>query len=91
VEGFLELQPDMQLKAEEVVHALNEGSNKVQVKRKVFSKKSSLTAFETVFAYKGRIYWRKTSDGRVEILAVGTKNTQHKDLNYLDSLPGENG
>ena len=85
-EGFLELPPDMQLKAEEVIHNMNEDSSRVQVKRKVFSKKGSTTAFETVFAYKGRLYWRKDSEGRTEILAIGTKNTQNRDLAYLESL-----
>jgi predicted RNase H-like nuclease (RuvC/YqgF family) len=86
VEGFLELPPDMQLKAEEVVHSMNEDSSRVQVKRKVFSRKGSSTVFETVFAYKGRLYWRKDSEGKTEILAIGTKNTQNRDLAYLESL-----
>ena len=89
VEGFLDLPQDMHLKAEEVMHTLNQDSSKVQVKRKVFFKKSSLTVFETIFAYKGRLYWRKREDGRIEIPVVGTKNTQNRDLNYLESLTGE--
>jgi predicted nucleic acid-binding Zn-ribbon protein len=89
VEGFLELPQDMHLKAEEVLHTLNEDSGKVQVKRKVFFKKSSLTAFETVFAYKGRLYWRKNENGGIEVLAIGTKNTQNRDLNYLEGLSGD--
>ena len=88
VEGFLDLPQDMHLKAEEVLHALNEDSGRVQVKRKVFFKKSSLTAFETVFAYKGRLYWRKREDGVIEIPVVGTKNTQQRDLSYLEGLSG---
>jgi hypothetical protein len=56
------------------------------VKRKVFSRKSNLTALETVFAYKGRMYWRKDAEGKVEVLAIGTKNTQNKDLAFLESL-----
>ena len=86
VEGFLQLPQDMHLKAEEVLHALNEDSSKVQVKRKVFCKKNTLTAFETVFAHKGRIYWHKNSESKVEVMVIGTKNTQQRDLSYLDNL-----
>lgn len=86
VQGFLDLPQDMHLKAEEMVHTLNEDSGKIQVKRKVFTKQSSLTVFETVFAYKGRLYWHKRDDGGIEIMAIGSKNTQQRDLNYLESL-----
>ena len=86
LEGFLDLPQDMHLKAEEVMHNLNDDSGNVPVKRKIFFKKSSLLAWETVFAYKGRLYWRKNENGGIEILAIGTKNTQQRDLNSLESL-----
>jgi hypothetical protein len=39
-----------------------------------------------VFARKGRLYFRRTKARKVDILAIGTKNTQEKDLVYLDRL-----
>lgn len=84
--GLVELDEEMGLKAEELIHQLNADSSLVTIKRKVFSKKGRATVFEAVFAYKGRLYFRKTSQNRVEILAIGTKKTQNKDLAYLDSL-----
>lgn len=84
--GLVELDEEMSLKAEELIHQLNADSSLVTIKRKVFSKKGRATVFEAVFAYKGRLYFRKTSQNRVEVLAIGTKKTQNKDLAYLDSL-----
>lgn len=84
--GLSELTDEMALKAEEVIHQLNDDPSAVPIKRKVFSKKGKTTAFEIVFAYNGRIYFRKNGQQRLEILAVGTKNTQPKDLAYLDRL-----
>ena len=43
VQGFHELQDDLQLKAEETIHALNEDCDKVPVKRKVFLGKAALS------------------------------------------------
>jgi len=86
VQGFHELQDDMQLKAEETIHALNEDCGKVPVKRKVFLGKAALSVVESEFAYQGRIYWRRDINGKVEILAIGTKNTQGRDLAHLETL-----
>ncbi|MFO7761608.1 MAG: hypothetical protein ACQES8_03370 [Thermodesulfobacteriota bacterium] len=87
LEGFLQLPKDLELKAEEMVQALNQDYGLVKVKRKVFSGKGSdLPALESIFAYRGRIYWRKNADARIEIMAVGTKNTQNKDLGYLERI-----
>ena len=77
---------EMGLKAEELIHQLNADAALVPVKRKVFTKKGNTTAFEVTFAYNGRLYFRKSKDNRVEILTIGTKNTQQKDLTYIDSL-----
>jgi hypothetical protein len=86
LEGFLDLEKDFQIKAEEIIHALNEDESRLSVKRKVFSGKGTATVFECDFAYRGRIYWRRNSDGKLEVLAVGTKNTQERDLAYLASI-----
>lgn len=86
IEGFLQLTQDLQLKAEERIHYLNQYYDQVKVKRKIFSKKGNVTALETEFAYKGRIYWKVESDHRPQVLNIGTKNTQKKDLAYLEKL-----
>ena len=86
VEGFLNLQGELQLRAEELIHNMNEDSSRLTVKRKVFSKKGSLPVLESEFAYRGRIYWKRGADGKAQILAIGTKKTQAKDLAYLESL-----
>ena len=76
----------MKIKAEEIVHKLNENPRLVPIKRKVFGKKNRRTVQEVIFAYKGRLYFQFTKDERAEVVAIGTKNTQNKDLEYLDSL-----
>ena len=86
VQGFHELQDDMQLKAEETIQALNEDCDRVPVKRKVFSGKAALSVVESEFAYRGRMYWRRGVNGQVEILVIGTKNTQGRDLAHLETL-----
>jgi len=86
VQGFQELQEDMQLKAEETIHALNEDYAKVPVKRKVFLRKGALNVAESEFAYRGRMYWKRGTNGKVEILVIGTKNTQGRDLAHLETL-----
>ena len=86
LDGFFDLTDDMRIKGEEVIHKLNEDPSLVLVKRKVFGKKSRATVQEVIFAYKGRLYFRKTKDGKIEILTIGTKNTQVKDLEFLDNL-----
>lgn len=82
--GFLDLTEDMKIKSEEVIHKLNENPKIVPIKRKVFSKKGRATVQEVIFAYNGRLYFRATKNSRIEILTIGTKNTQIKDLEYLD-------
>jgi len=87
ISGFCSLSEDMKIKGEEVIHQINEDPEKVQVKRKVFSKRGKETVLEVIFAYKGRLYFRQTKKKGVEILSIGTKNTQVKDLEFLDTLP----
>ncbi len=86
VSGFANLAEDQKIKCEEIIHHLNEDASLVPVKRKVFGKKGRQTILEVVFGYRGRLYFRKTRDGGLDILAAGTKNTQNKDLEYLNKL-----
>lgn len=86
IEGFVDLTEEMKIKAEEVVHHLNDDFKKVQIKRKIFGKKNRETVFEVIFAYKGRLYFRTIPGNQVEILVIGTKLTQNKDLAFLDKL-----
>jgi hypothetical protein len=84
--GFLDLTEDMKIKSEEIIHKLNENPKLVPVKRKVFSKKGRSNVQEAIFAYNGRLYFRANKQSRIEILSIGTKNTQAKDLEYLDGI-----
>ena len=86
VDGFIDLNEELRLKAEEIIHQLNADSDLVAVKRKVFGRKNRETVLEVVFAYKGRLYFRKREDRRVEVVAIGTKNTQERELQFLSSL-----
>ncbi|MFP4032632.1 MAG: hypothetical protein ACLFTV_13805 [Desulfococcaceae bacterium] len=86
VDGFTSLSEEMRIKAEEVVHQLNQDPSLVTIKRKVFGKKGRQTVLEVVYGYKGRLYFRKTGEGRVEVLVIGTKNSQQKDLEFLNNL-----
>ncbi len=85
IEGFLDLGSDLQLRAEELIHNMDVDSTKLAVKRKIFSKKGTSPTFECGFGYRGRIYWRPGPGTKTEILAIGTKNSQAKDLAYLES------
>ena len=84
--GFLDLTEDMKIKSEEIIHKLNENPKLVPVKRKVFSKKGRSSVQEAIFAYNGRLYFRANKQSRIEILSIGTKNTQVKGLEYLDNI-----
>lgn len=86
IDGYHDLEDSMKLKCEEVIHQLNDEPDQVIIKRKVFGKKNRETVFEVLFAYKGRLYFRRLKDNTIEILAVGTKNTQDRELDFLDRL-----
>lgn len=86
ITGFMELTDDLKIKSEEIIHQLNEDPGLVPVKRKVFGAKSREKVLEVIFAYKGRLYFRKPKDSKIEILALGTKNTQAKELEFLSKL-----
>ena len=84
--GLMNLTEDQQIKAEELVSQLDREPDKVIIKRKVFSGKKHKTAcFEVLFAYNGRLYFRNTGN-RTEVVVIGTKNTQTKDMEVLHSL-----
>src|SRR3989339_593331 len=85
--GFLNLDEDQQIKVEEIIYLLDSDPDKVIIKRKVFSgKKSRTTCFEVLFAYNGRLYFRKNENNRIEILTIGNKNTQTKDMEFIHNL-----
>ncbi len=86
LEGFLSLTDEFQLRAEETIHKLNDDESAVTVKRKVFGKGGKMDFLEVTFAYSGRLYYQKDSQTRKMIVAIGTKNTQEKDLAYLGSI-----
>jgi len=86
ISGFVGLNEELKIKAEEVIHQLNENPAVVTIKRKVFGGKGQQTVLEVIFAYKGRLYFRNTGDKQVEVLAIGTKNTQARELEFLAKL-----
>lgn len=83
ISGFMELTDDLRIKSEEIIHKLNENPKLVPIKRKVFGEKNRKPVQEVIFAYKGRLYFHVAKEGRIEVLAVGTKNTQTKDMGFL--------
>jgi hypothetical protein len=86
IAGYVDLNEELKLKAEEIVHQLNDDHTLVPIKRKVFGGKGQKTVLEVIFGYKGRLYFRNTEDRSVEVLAIGTKNTQAKELEFLSKL-----
>lgn len=76
-----------QLKAEEQLKRLADEADNVAVRRKVGGLPGHLTIFELGFAGKGRIYYTRGRQRRFRILAVGAKNSQESDLEYLRQLP----
>lgn len=86
VGGYLDLNEELKLKAEEIIHQLNDNPDLVTIKRKVFGGKGHKTVLEVVFGYKGRLYFRNTGDKQIEVLAIGTKNTQARELEFLSKL-----
>jgi hypothetical protein len=86
LEGFLCLTDEFQMRAEEVIHKLNEDDSQVPVRRKVFGKGGKMNVLEVDFSYSGRIYFTRDSEPKTKIVAIGTKNTQKKDLAFLESV-----
>ncbi|MFO8049324.1 MAG: hypothetical protein R6U29_09855 [Desulfosudaceae bacterium] len=86
LDNFFDLTDDMRIKAEEVIKQLDTDSSLVDIKRKVDLKKGREKVFEVIFSYNGRLYFRNRNDGRVEVLSIGTKNSQSRDLSFLNNL-----
>ena len=87
ISGFLSLNDDQKIKAEECVLLLDRNPDRIIIKRKVFSgKKHNTSCFEVLFAYNGRLYFRKNENNKIEVLVIGTKNPQAKDMEFLHSL-----
>jgi hypothetical protein len=76
----------MKLKCEEKLKRLNDDAENVAVRRKVGGLPPHLTIFEIGFAGKGRIYYRKGTQRRFQVLNVGAKNSQNAALEYLRKL-----
>ena len=84
ISGFLFLKDDQKIEAEECVLLLDRNPDRIIIKRKVFSgKKHNTSCFEVLFAYNGRLYFRKNENNKVEVLVIGTKNSQVKDMEFL--------
>jgi hypothetical protein len=77
----------MKLKAEEAIKRLADESDNAAVRRKVGGLPPQLSIFEMGFAGKGRIYYTRGTQQRFRILAIGAKNSQKTDLEYLSRLP----
>lgn len=87
IDDMVALRDDTkQLKAEEQLKRLAEEADNVAVRRKVGGLPDHLTIFELGFAGKGRIYYTRGKQRRFRILAVGAKNTQDGDMEYLRRL-----
>jgi hypothetical protein len=77
----------MRLRAEEGIKRLADESDNTAIRRKVGGLPPQLSIFELGFAGKGRIYYTRGEQQRFRILAIGAKNTQKTDLEYLSRLP----
>ncbi|MAE94885.1 MAG: hypothetical protein CL910_09515 [Deltaproteobacteria bacterium] len=88
IDGILALGDESQkLRAEEAMKKLSDDPEAAGVRRKVGGLPPHLNIFEQGFAGKGRIYTTKGRSRRFRILAVGAKNSQKTDLEYLSRLP----
>jgi predicted nucleic acid-binding Zn-ribbon protein len=75
------------LRAEEAIKRLSDESETATVRRKVGGLPPHLSIFELGFADKGRIYYTGGKARRFRVLAIGAKNSQKTDLEYLSRLP----
>ncbi len=75
------------LRAEEAIKRLNDEPETATVRRKVGGLPPHLSIFELGFADKGRIYYTGGQARRFRVLAIGAKNSQKTDLEYLSRLP----
>jgi hypothetical protein len=79
----------LKLKAEEALKRLSDEAANVAIRRKVGGLPPQLSIFELGFAGKCRVYYTKGRSRRFRILAMGAKNTQKTDLEYLSRLPAD--
>ncbi len=88
VENLAELGDESsRLRAEEAIKRLCDEPDTATVRRKVGGLPPHLSIFELGFADKGRIYYTAGSTRRYRVLAIGAKNSQKTDLEYLSRLP----
>ena len=86
ITGFADLTEEMQIKAEEVISRMNTDLSLVKIKRKVAILKNPEAVFEITFSNDGRLYFSRGKDKKSKILSVGTKNTQDRDISFINSL-----
>ena len=88
IENLVELGDESwRLRAEEAVKRLCDEADTAMVRRKVGGLPPHLSIFELGFADKGRIYYTSGRTRRFRVLAIGAKNSQKTDLEYLSRLP----
>lgn len=88
IDGILALGDESQkLRAEEALKKLCDDPGSAGVRRKVGGLPPFLNIFEMGFAGKGRVYTTKGRNRRFRVLAVGGKNSQKTDIEYLSRLP----
>jgi hypothetical protein len=75
------------LRAEEAMKTLSDEPDNAVVRRKVGGLPPHLSIFELGFAGKGRLYYTRGRARSFRILAIGAKNSQKTDLEYLSRLP----
>jgi hypothetical protein len=75
------------LRAEEAIKRLSDEPETAMVRRKVGGLPPHLSIFELGFADKGRIYYPGGKARRFRVLAIGAKNSQKTDLEFLSRLP----
>lgn len=90
VQDLLALGDETQrLRAEEGIRRLADDPDTAAIRRKVGGLPPHLSIFELGFAGKGRIYYTRGRQQRFRVLAIGAKNSQNADLEYLSRLPAE--
>jgi hypothetical protein len=88
IENLAELGDESwRLRAEEALKRLCDEADSAAVRRKVGGLPPHLSIFELGFADKGRIYYTAGKTRRYRVLAIGAKNSQKTDLEYLSRLP----
>lgn len=88
IENLAELGDESsRLRAEEAIKRLCDEPDTAMVRRKVGGLPPHLSIFELGFADKGRIYYTAGKTRRHRVLAIGAKNSQKTDLEYLSRLP----